>query len=129
MLFCLILYLLIFFLCVLNKAGKRIISLTVDGEFIYWIMKTKDDAQIYQAKKGSGAILSQVKASRSKHILAYSSALQPFPGNSVAHTACLFPSKAVCSSSLCIRLSFHPTFCQACLLLTLFHKCTQLGLQ
>lgn len=62
-----------------TPAGKRIISLTVDGEFIYWITTMKDDTEIYQAKKGSGAILSQVKAPRSKHILAYSSALQPFP--------------------------------------------------
>lgn len=89
-----------------ESAGKRIISLTVDGEFLYWIMKAKDDTtQIYQAKKRNGAILSQVKASGSKHILAYSSALQPFPGNRVVHTTCLLPSKAVYPSSLCMRPS------------------------
>ncbi|XP_055455372.1 proto-oncogene tyrosine-protein kinase ROS isoform X3 [Psammomys obesus] len=60
-------------------AGKQIDSLTVDGEFIYWIITSKDQTQIYQAKKGSGAILSQVMAPRSEHVLAYSSALQPFP--------------------------------------------------
>lgn len=97
MLFCLILYPLSFSLC-FESAGKRIISLTVDGEFIYWITTMKDDTEIYQAKKGSGAILSQVKAPRSKHILAYSSALQPFPGNRVVHTTCLLPSKGVCLS-------------------------------
>lgn len=59
--------------------GKRIVSLTVDGEFVYWIITTKDNAQIYQAEKGSGAVVSQVKAPGSKHILAYSSVLQPFP--------------------------------------------------
>ncbi|XP_005363674.1 proto-oncogene tyrosine-protein kinase ROS [Microtus ochrogaster] len=59
--------------------GKRIVSLTVDGEFVYWIITTKDNTQIYQAEKGSGAVISQVKAPGSKHILAYSSVLQPFP--------------------------------------------------
>ncbi|KAL6046101.1 hypothetical protein STEG23_023645, partial [Scotinomys teguina] len=59
--------------------GKRIVSLTVDREFLYWIITTKDNTQIYQAKKGSGAVVSQVKAPGSKHIVAYSSALQPFP--------------------------------------------------
>nr|XP_048281423.1 proto-oncogene tyrosine-protein kinase ROS isoform X3 [Myodes glareolus] len=60
-------------------AGKRIVSLTVDGEFVYWIIAIKDSTQIYQAEKGSGAVVSQVKAPGSKHILAYSSVLQPFP--------------------------------------------------
>ncbi|ERE85531.1 proto-oncogene tyrosine-protein kinase ROS [Cricetulus griseus] len=59
--------------------GKRIASLTVDREFVYWIITTKDNTQIYQAEKGSGAVVSQVKAPGSKHILAYSSALQPLP--------------------------------------------------
>ncbi|XP_037056259.1 LOW QUALITY PROTEIN: proto-oncogene tyrosine-protein kinase ROS [Peromyscus leucopus] len=59
--------------------GKRIVSLTVDGEFVYWVITTKDNTQIYQAKKGGGAVVSQVKAPGSKHLVAYSSALQPFP--------------------------------------------------
>ncbi|XP_058422820.1 proto-oncogene tyrosine-protein kinase ROS isoform X2 [Diceros bicornis minor] len=59
--------------------GKTLVSLTVDREFIYWIATVKDSTQIYQAKKSNGAILSQGQALRSKHILAYSSVLQPFP--------------------------------------------------
>ncbi|XP_045017925.1 proto-oncogene tyrosine-protein kinase ROS [Bubalus bubalis] len=59
--------------------GKMLVSLTVDGEFLYWISKVEDSTQIYQAKKSNGAILSQVEAPRSKHILVYSSVLQPFP--------------------------------------------------
>nr|XP_012315817.1 proto-oncogene tyrosine-protein kinase ROS [Aotus nancymaae] len=60
-------------------AGKTLVSLTVDGDFVYWIITAKDNTQIFQAKKGNGAIVSQVKALRSKHILAYSSVMQPFP--------------------------------------------------
>uniref|UniRef100_A0A8C9DT16 Tyrosine-protein kinase receptor n=1 Tax=Prolemur simus TaxID=1328070 RepID=A0A8C9DT16_PROSS len=59
--------------------GTTLVSLTVDGEFIYWIITAKASTQIYQAKKRNGAILSQVKTLRSKHILAYSSVMQPFP--------------------------------------------------
>nr|XP_019596913.1 PREDICTED: proto-oncogene tyrosine-protein kinase ROS isoform X2 [Rhinolophus sinicus] len=59
--------------------GKTLVSLTVDREFLYWISTAKDSTQIYQAKKSPGAILSEVKALRSEHILAYSSVLQPFP--------------------------------------------------
>ncbi|XP_048210595.1 proto-oncogene tyrosine-protein kinase ROS isoform X2 [Perognathus longimembris pacificus] len=59
--------------------GKALDSLTVDGEFIYWITAVKDSMQIYQAKKRNGAIFSQVKMQRSKHILAYSLVMQPFP--------------------------------------------------
>uniref|UniRef100_G1RSK1 Tyrosine-protein kinase receptor n=1 Tax=Nomascus leucogenys TaxID=61853 RepID=G1RSK1_NOMLE len=60
-------------------AGKTLVSLTVDGDFIYWIITANDSTQIYQAKKGNGAIISQVKALRSRHIVAYSSVMQPFP--------------------------------------------------
>lgn len=60
-----------------------LVSLTADGEFLYWISKVEDSTQIYQAKKSNGAILSQVEAPRSKHILVYSSVLQPFPGRKV----------------------------------------------
>ncbi|XP_040821243.1 proto-oncogene tyrosine-protein kinase ROS isoform X2 [Ochotona curzoniae] len=59
--------------------GKTIVSLTVDGEFLYWIMPEKDSSQIHQARKSNGAILSQTKVLRGTHILAYSSAVQPFP--------------------------------------------------
>ncbi|XP_024898204.1 proto-oncogene tyrosine-protein kinase ROS isoform X6 [Pteropus alecto] len=59
--------------------GKSLVSLTVDGEFLYWISVVKDSTQIYQAKKSHGAILSQAKALRSECILAYSSVLQSFP--------------------------------------------------
>uniref|UniRef100_A0A8D2B9G8 Tyrosine-protein kinase receptor n=1 Tax=Sciurus vulgaris TaxID=55149 RepID=A0A8D2B9G8_SCIVU len=59
--------------------GKTLDSLTVDGEFIYWIITEKENTQIYQAKKRTGAILSQVEAQRSKLILAYSPVMQPFP--------------------------------------------------
>ncbi|TKC34119.1 hypothetical protein EI555_007918, partial [Monodon monoceros] len=59
--------------------GKMLVSLTVDGQFLYWISTAKDSTQIYQAKKSNGAILSQVEALSSKHILVYSSVLQPFP--------------------------------------------------
>nr|XP_004651416.2 proto-oncogene tyrosine-protein kinase ROS [Jaculus jaculus] len=58
---------------------KTLESLTVDGDFIYWIITGKDNTEIYQAKKSNGAILSQVKTLRSKHILAYSPVIQPFP--------------------------------------------------
>lgn len=55
----------------------------MDGEFLYWISTAKDSTQIYQVKKSGGAVLSQVRAPRSERILAYSSLLQPFPGNEV----------------------------------------------
>ncbi|XP_077018856.1 proto-oncogene tyrosine-protein kinase ROS isoform X2 [Tamandua tetradactyla] len=59
--------------------GKSLVSLTVDGKFLYWIVMAKDSTQIYQVKKGIGAIPSQVKAPRSEHLLAYSPVMQPFP--------------------------------------------------
>lgn len=69
----------VFILCFLIT-GKSLVSLTVDGEFLYWISIVKDSTQIYQAKKNHGAILSQATALGSERILAYSSVLQPFPG-------------------------------------------------
>ncbi|XP_058163307.1 proto-oncogene tyrosine-protein kinase ROS isoform X2 [Dasypus novemcinctus] len=54
-------------------------SLTVDRKFLYWIVTEKDSTQLYQAKKRNGAIPSQVKASMSEHIVAYSPVMQPFP--------------------------------------------------
>lgn len=62
----------------------------MDGEFLYWISTAKDSTWIYQASKSSGAILLQVKARRSERILAYSSVLQPFPGNKVSVLISLF---------------------------------------
>ncbi|XP_051711345.2 proto-oncogene tyrosine-protein kinase ROS isoform X1 [Oryctolagus cuniculus] len=62
-----------------SMLGKTLVSLTVDGEFIYWIIPEKDSSKIYQAKKSNGTIISQVKVPRRTHILAYSSAVQPFP--------------------------------------------------
>ncbi|EPQ03180.1 Proto-oncogene tyrosine-protein kinase ROS [Myotis brandtii] len=59
--------------------GKTLVSLTVDGEYLYWVSTAKDGTEIYQVKKRRGAIPSQVKALRSERILAYSSALQPLP--------------------------------------------------
>lgn len=72
------------------STGKTIVSLTVDGEFLYWIMPEKDSSQIHQARKSNGAILSQTKVLRGTHILAYSSAVQPFPGNEVTFTKVCF---------------------------------------
>lgn len=96
-----------------ESTGKRIISLTVDGEFVYWIIATKDNTQIYQAEKGSGVVVSQVKASGSKHILAYSSVLQPFPGNRVVLTTHSSPSPRLSVSSVSVLGScFCPTLCQ-----------------
>lgn len=62
----------------------------MDGAFLYWISTAKDSTQIYQAKKSNGAILSHVEALRSKHILVYSSVLQPFPGKKVTFLINLF---------------------------------------
>ncbi|XP_070273639.1 proto-oncogene tyrosine-protein kinase ROS isoform X1 [Myotis yumanensis] len=59
--------------------GKTLVSLTVDGEYLYWVSTAKHGTEIYQVKKRRGAIPSQVKAPRSEGILAYSSVLQPFP--------------------------------------------------
>ncbi|KAM5262566.1 proto-oncogene tyrosine-protein kinase ROS [Ctenodactylus gundi] len=59
--------------------GETIVSLTVDKEFIYWIITANGTTQIYQANKRNGTPVSQVKALGSRHILAYSSVVQPFP--------------------------------------------------
>ncbi|XP_036024991.1 proto-oncogene tyrosine-protein kinase ROS isoform X2 [Onychomys torridus] len=88
-------------------AGKRIVSLTVDRDFVYWIITTKDNTQIYQAKKGGGAVVSQVKAPGSKHLLAYSSALQPFPDKAYLSLASEMVEATILNStntSLTLRL-------------------------
>ncbi|XP_054425844.1 proto-oncogene tyrosine-protein kinase ROS [Pteronotus mesoamericanus] len=59
--------------------GKTLVSLTVDGKFLYWSSIANDSTQICQVKKSGGAVLSRVRAPRSERILAYSSLLQPFP--------------------------------------------------
>ncbi|XP_054992516.1 proto-oncogene tyrosine-protein kinase ROS isoform X2 [Sorex araneus] len=59
--------------------GKKLASLTVDGEFLYWIVTAKNSTLIYQARKSNATVLSQVPAQQSKHIVAYSSVVQPFP--------------------------------------------------
>ncbi|XP_036024992.1 proto-oncogene tyrosine-protein kinase ROS isoform X3 [Onychomys torridus] len=87
--------------------GKRIVSLTVDRDFVYWIITTKDNTQIYQAKKGGGAVVSQVKAPGSKHLLAYSSALQPFPDKAYLSLASEMVEATILNStntSLTLRL-------------------------
>ncbi|XP_064454102.1 proto-oncogene tyrosine-protein kinase ROS isoform X1 [Mirounga angustirostris] len=88
-------------------AGKTLESLTVDGEFLYWISSAKDSTQIYQAKKSNGAIVSLVKAERSKRILAYSSVLQPFPDKALLHLASDIAEPVIfntTNTSLTIRL-------------------------
>ena len=97
-----------FHLC-FSSAGKMLVSLTVDGEFLYWISKAEDSTQIYQAKKSNGAILSQVEAPRSKHILVYSSVLQPFPGRKVTVFMSLFPQVRVREISSCLLLQGSPS--------------------
>ncbi|XP_058591059.1 proto-oncogene tyrosine-protein kinase ROS isoform X5 [Neofelis nebulosa] len=87
--------------------GEMLESLTVDGEFLYWISSAKDSTQIYQAKKSNGAILSRVKAQGSKHILAYSSVLQPFPDKALLCLASDVTEPTILNttnSSLTIRL-------------------------
>ncbi|XP_006157931.1 proto-oncogene tyrosine-protein kinase ROS isoform X2 [Tupaia chinensis] len=86
---------------------QTLVSLTVDGEFIYWIITVKDSTEICQAKKRNGAILSQVKALGSKQILAYSSVMQPFPDKAFLSLASTIGEPALLNatnSSLTIRL-------------------------
>ncbi|XP_023396034.2 proto-oncogene tyrosine-protein kinase ROS isoform X1 [Loxodonta africana] len=87
--------------------GKTLVSLTVDGEFIYWIVTARDSTQIYQAKKRNGAIPSKAKAPRSKHILAYSPVMQPFPDEAFLSLASNIEEPTilkVTNTSLTIRL-------------------------
>ena len=102
-----------FHLC-FSSAGKMLVSLTVDGEFLYWISIAEDSTQIYQAKKSNGAILSQVEAPRSKHILVYSSVLQPFPGRKVTVFMSLFPQVRVREISSCLLLQGSPSSSSPC---------------
>ncbi|XP_060046544.1 proto-oncogene tyrosine-protein kinase ROS [Erinaceus europaeus] len=87
--------------------GRTLTSLTVDGVFLYWIATAQDSAQIYQARKSSGTILSQVKALQSKQILAYSSVLQSFPEKAFLSVALDIAEPAILNStntSLTIKL-------------------------
>ncbi|XP_063091102.1 proto-oncogene tyrosine-protein kinase ROS isoform X3 [Cavia porcellus] len=70
-------------------AGEALVSLTVDKEFIYWIITAKDSSQIYQAKKRSGAAVSRVRAPQSQRVLTYSCVVQPFPASNIAEPAIL----------------------------------------
>ncbi|XP_053447517.1 proto-oncogene tyrosine-protein kinase ROS isoform X2 [Nycticebus coucang] len=88
-------------------AGKTLLSLTVDGEFIYWIFTAKASTQIYQAKKRNGTILSHVKTVRTKCILAYSSVMQPFPDKAFLSLASEIAEPTILSAtntSLIIKL-------------------------
>ncbi|XP_073931842.1 proto-oncogene tyrosine-protein kinase ROS isoform X2 [Castor canadensis] len=87
--------------------GETLVSLTVDGEFIYWITTAKDNTQIYQAKKRNGTILSRVKAPGIKRILAYSSVMQPFPDKAYLSLASHIAEPTILNAtntSLTIRL-------------------------
>ncbi|XP_075410071.1 proto-oncogene tyrosine-protein kinase ROS isoform X2 [Tenrec ecaudatus] len=87
--------------------GKTLVSLTVDGEFIYWIATTKDSRQIYRAKKSRGATPSQVPAPRSQRVLAYSAAAQPFPDKAFLTLATFTEEPAIVNitnTSLTIKL-------------------------
>ncbi|KFO24456.1 Proto-oncogene tyrosine-protein kinase ROS, partial [Fukomys damarensis] len=89
-------------------AGKTPVSLTVDKEFIYWIITAKGNTQVYQAKKGGGAAIAQAKPLRSQCILAYSSAVQPFPGKKAALVTARLRSKASpprCHKALFVALN------------------------
>ncbi|XP_006026224.1 proto-oncogene tyrosine-protein kinase ROS isoform X2 [Alligator sinensis] len=54
-------------------------SLTVDRQFIYWSIITKDYTTIYQANKESKALFIQERAYGKLQILAYSLVMQPYP--------------------------------------------------
>ncbi|KAM6185672.1 proto-oncogene tyrosine-protein kinase ROS isoform 2-T2 [Rhynchocyon petersi] len=87
--------------------GNSLVSLTVDGEFIYWIVTTKASTQIYQANKRFGAIPFLTQAPRSKHILAYSPIMQPFPDKAFLSLASYTEEPAifnVTNTSVTIRL-------------------------
>ncbi|EMP38631.1 Proto-oncogene tyrosine-protein kinase ROS [Chelonia mydas] len=54
-------------------------SLTVDRQFIYWTVVTKDYTTIYQGNKESKILFFQERAHKQMQILAYSTAMQPYP--------------------------------------------------
>ncbi|XP_075563747.1 proto-oncogene tyrosine-protein kinase ROS [Pelecanus crispus] len=59
--------------------GKKIGSLTVDKEFIYWSTETKEYTDIWLANKESTRHFLQKRANHELKILAYSSAAQLYP--------------------------------------------------
>uniref|UniRef100_A0A8C8SKB0 Tyrosine-protein kinase receptor n=1 Tax=Pelusios castaneus TaxID=367368 RepID=A0A8C8SKB0_9SAUR len=54
-------------------------SLTVDRQFIYWSVATKDSTTIYQTNKESKTFFFQERVHEQVQILAYSPAMQPYP--------------------------------------------------
>ncbi|CAM2111842.1 proto-oncogene tyrosine-protein kinase ROS [Caretta caretta] len=54
-------------------------SLAVDRQFIYWSVVTKDYMTIYQGNKESKILFFQERAHKQVQILAYSTAMQPYP--------------------------------------------------
>ncbi|XP_064364986.1 proto-oncogene tyrosine-protein kinase ROS isoform X3 [Dromaius novaehollandiae] len=54
-------------------------SLTVDKEFIYWSAETKEYTVIHRANKENKSLYFQKRANHELKILAYSTAVQPYP--------------------------------------------------
>ncbi|XP_035178288.1 proto-oncogene tyrosine-protein kinase ROS isoform X3 [Oxyura jamaicensis] len=69
-----------------NFQDKKIGSLTVDKQFLYWSIETKKYTEIYLANKETTRHSLQMKANHELKILAYSTALQSYPDKS-----CLIP--------------------------------------
>ncbi|NXX41808.1 ROS1 kinase, partial [Tricholaema leucomelas] len=59
--------------------GMKIVSLTVDKEFIYWSTETKEFAEIWLANKESTRYFLHKRANNELKVLAYSSAAQLYP--------------------------------------------------
>uniref|UniRef100_A0A8B9EBS1 Tyrosine-protein kinase receptor n=1 Tax=Anser cygnoides TaxID=8845 RepID=A0A8B9EBS1_ANSCY len=66
--------------------NKKIGSLTVDKQFLYWSIETKKYTEIYLANKETTRLSLQMKANHELKILAYSTALQSYPDK-----CCLIP--------------------------------------
>uniref|UniRef100_K7FQ85 Tyrosine-protein kinase receptor n=1 Tax=Pelodiscus sinensis TaxID=13735 RepID=K7FQ85_PELSI len=62
-----------------NLQDMTIGSLTVDRLFIYWTVVAKDYTAIYQANKESKILFFQERTQEQVQILAYSTAMQPYP--------------------------------------------------
>ncbi|XP_040409330.1 proto-oncogene tyrosine-protein kinase ROS [Cygnus olor] len=69
-----------------NFQDKKIGSLTVDKQFLYWSIETKKYTEIYLANKETTRLSLQMKANHELKILAYSTALQSYPDK-----CCLIP--------------------------------------
>uniref|UniRef100_A0A8C3BPL6 Tyrosine-protein kinase receptor n=1 Tax=Cairina moschata TaxID=8855 RepID=A0A8C3BPL6_CAIMO len=66
--------------------NKKIGSLTVDKQFLYWSIETKKYTEIYLANKETTRHSLQMKTNHELKILAYSTAMQSYPDKS-----CLIP--------------------------------------